>query len=211
MYAQTTVFSSGAPGIKSSTEPPTRSEGNMMTPPTSIDSTVVSGVTTSSTKGSPPVGRGGGRGRYGRGRGGRGGAPRPNNPTKFKGTTKEMHGHVFQCFNESDASNQFTRSVEALGEYIAKTMKNSGDLTSLTKDLILPMIPEPGKPSSEPGKPSSEPGEPSSDSTSEFRKEVWRTRVKSYVSRYEILESNLKAVYAVVWGQCSTTMRTKVF
>ena len=107
-----------------------------------------------------------------------------------------MHGHVFQCFNESDTSNQFTRTVEALGEYIAKTIKNSGDMTSLTEDLVLPTIPEPG--------------EPSSDSTSEFKKEVWRTRVKSYVSRYEILESNLKAVYTVVWGQCSTMMRTKV-
>jgi hypothetical protein len=72
-----------------------------------------------------------------------------------------MHGHVFQCFNESDASNQFTRTVEALGEYIARTMKNSGDMTSLTEDLKLPTIPEPG--------------EPSSDTTSEFKKEVWRT------------------------------------
>ena len=106
-----------------------------------------------------------------------------------------MHGHVFQCFNESDSSNQFTRTVEALGEYISTNLKNSGDMTSLTEDLKLPIIPEPGEPAS---------------NTSEFKKEVWRTQVKSYVTRLEALESNLKTAYAVVWGQCSTLMRTKV-
>ena len=59
-----------------------------------------------------------------------------------------MHGHVFQCFNKTDSSNQFTRTVEALGEYISTNMKNLGDMTSLTEDLKLPTIPEPGEPAS---------------------------------------------------------------
>jgi hypothetical protein len=106
-----------------------------------------------------------------------------------------MHGHVFQCFTEGNSSNQFTRTVEALGEYVSTNMKNSGNMLSLTEDLVLPTIPEPGEPSTD---------------TSEFKKEVWRTQVKSYVSRLEVLDSNLKTAYAVVWGQCSTMMRTKV-
>ena len=48
-----------------------------------------------------------------------------------------MHGHVFQCFNESDSSNQFTRTVEALGEYISTNLNNPGDMTSLA-DLQRP-------------------------------------------------------------------------
>ena len=91
-----------------------------------------------------------------------------------------MHGHVFHRFSESDSSNQFSKTVEALGEYIAKTMKNSGDMTALTEDLTLPTIPEPG--------------EPTTGDTSEFKKKVWRTKVKNYVAKSETLESNLKAV-----------------
>ena len=106
-----------------------------------------------------------------------------------------MHGHVFQCFNESNSSNQFTRTVEALGEYVPTNLKNSGNMTSLMEGLILPIIPEPGKPAVD---------------ASKFRKEVWQTKVKNYVARLDTLESNLKTAYAVVWGQCSTLMCAKV-
>ena len=88
-----------------------------------------------------------------------------------------MHGHVFQCFNESNSSNQFTRTVKALGEYISTNLKNPGDMTSLAEELTLPTIPEPGEP------------EPLA---SEFKKEVWRTKVKSYVSWLETLEKQPK-------------------
>jgi hypothetical protein len=54
-----------------------------------------------------------------------------------------MHGHVFQCFNECDNKKQFSKTVEAVGEYIAKKLKYPGDMDSLTKDLTLPTIPEP--------------------------------------------------------------------
>jgi len=66
-------------------------------------------------------GRGGGRGRGqsgSRGRGNRHGSRATTTPrvcSTFKGYTKEMNGHVFQCFKK-----QFSKTVEAVGEYIAK-------------------------------------------------------------------------------------------
>ena len=45
-----------------------------------------------------------------------------------------MNGHVFQCFNECEDKKHFSKTVEALGEYIAKKLKYPGDMVSLTKD-----------------------------------------------------------------------------
>ena len=54
-----------------------------------------------------------------------------------------MNGHVFQCFNECEDKKHFLKTVEALGEYIAKKLKYPGDMVSLTKDFVKPEIPKP--------------------------------------------------------------------
>jgi hypothetical protein len=54
-----------------------------------------------------------------------------------------MNGHVFQCFNECEDKKHFSKTLEALGEYIAKKLKYPGDMPSLTKDFVRPKIPKP--------------------------------------------------------------------
>jgi len=61
----------------------------------------------------------------------------------FKGHTTELGGHVFQVFHESNNQNQFTKMVEALGEYFAKNMKYEGDMMLLTQDLVNPEATKP--------------------------------------------------------------------
>ena len=61
----------------------------------------------------------------------------------FKGNTEEMNGHVFQCFNKCEDKKHFSKTVEALGEYIARKLKYPGDMVSLTKDFVKPEIPKP--------------------------------------------------------------------
>jgi len=92
-------------------------------------------------------GGGQGRGRSGsRGRGNRHGSRATTTPrvcSIFKSNIEEMNGHVFQCFNECEDKKQFSNTVEALGEYIAKKLKYPGDMASLTKDFVRPKIPKP--------------------------------------------------------------------
>ena len=54
-----------------------------------------------------------------------------------------MNGHVFQCFHEGVGQNQFAKTVETLGEYIAENMRYPGDMMSLTKELTVPTVKEP--------------------------------------------------------------------
>ena len=114
---------------------------------------------------------------------------------KFKGTTPEMNGQVFQCFNENTASNQFAKTVEALAEYISKHLKFPGDMAPLTKDLVLPTLTAPvNLPAT----------------ADELEKLLWKQDVVRYAQRRAHLLDNRIAVYAVIWGQCSEALRAKI-
>ena len=107
-----------------------------------------------------------------------------------------MNGHVFQVFYECNDKRQFTRTIEALEEYFAKNLKHAGDMTTLTRELKNPTIEEP------PDLPEEE--------TSRLKVAIFEKKVAAYVTRCDILESNLQAAYAVIWGQCSEAMKAKL-
>ena len=93
----------------------------------STAASTVSGITEATTGGRP-----GGRGRGGRrNRAGRGHSrnsttgttvSRPPRATAFKGSTAEMNGHVFECFEEKGDRRQYSKTLEALKAYMQKTM-----------------------------------------------------------------------------------------
>ena len=94
--------------------------------------TEVSGITTDTQSTLAGQGRGAGRRRDrggGRSNAGRG-AGRPRS-TGLNGTTSEMHGNVFECYDEQADRRQFSKTVEALESHVKKTLKYSEDLTPL--------------------------------------------------------------------------------
>jgi hypothetical protein len=106
-------------------------------------------------------------------------------PSTFKGHTAEMHGHVFECFSEGAKKGQFTKTLEALGEYVAKNVKNPGDVMPLTHDLITLVLKSP-------------------DAIDAAQKldalfyTLWKEEVAKYAKRKGIIQQNMKAVYAVI-------------
>jgi hypothetical protein len=155
--------------------------------------------TVTPTPATPSSGTAGRRGRSGGGRGYRGNRTTSTTArarSTFKGNTEEMNGHVFQCFNECDDKKQFSKTLEAFGEYVAKKLKYPGDMDSLPKDFVLPTIPEPE--------------ELDPEETNLLIKVIWNKKVTSYCTRTNYLESNLKTAYAVIGGQCSKVMKAKL-
>jgi hypothetical protein len=61
----------------------------------------------------------------------------------FKGNTRGMNGHVFQCNNETTDKQQFSLTIEALAEYIAKFIRYAKDVASLCRTGKLVPIKEP--------------------------------------------------------------------
>ena len=107
-----------------------------------------------------------------------------------------MNGHVFQVFHECNDKRQFTRTMEALEEHFSKTFKHAGDMVTLTKDLKNPIV--------------EEPPDLAEEETSRLKMAIFEKTVAAYVTRCEILKSNLQATYAVIWGQCSEAMKAKL-
>jgi hypothetical protein len=53
----------------------------------------------------------------------------------FRGTVKEMNGHIFQCHGKSTEQNQFGRTMEELKNYIGLYIKNfQHDMKKMVKD-----------------------------------------------------------------------------
>lgn len=159
--------------------------------------TTMSGLTTSTGRGtSAGRGRNGGRGGRG-GRGyGRGSGHRPPRSTGFRGTTAEMNGNVFECYDEQTDRRQFAKTVEALEGYVKKNLKYAEDLVSLfATNSKLPELEKPPKPGAE---------------ADEVDLEIWKEDIRDLSKRKRVLRGNLAAIQAVIWGQCSEAMKAKI-
>ena len=84
------------------------------------------------------AGTGAGRGNY-QGRNPRNrnqqNARRTTTAPEFKGSVKEMNGHVFQCYGETSNKNQFNWTVEELDGYIGINLKHSEDVKKMVKKM----------------------------------------------------------------------------
>jgi hypothetical protein len=109
-----------------------------------------------------------------------------------------MNGHIFECFQEgTQKQSQFTKSLEALGEYIAKNVKNPGDMMSITDELKVPSVPIPKNLTKE-------------ETEDPLVFTLWKESVTEYSKRKGVIQQNLKAVFTVIWGQCSESMKDKI-
>jgi outer membrane PBP1 activator LpoA protein len=107
-----------------------------------------------------------------------------------------MNGHVFQCFNESADPNQFEKTVEVLGKYAAKNFKHAGDLELLFRNLSMRTV--------------EQPTELDKKTATKADIKVYDKELDIYVVRKTKLKDNVKALYAVAWGQCSDAMKAKI-
>ena len=143
----------------------------------------------------PRTGRHGGRGT---GRSGRGGH-RNTTPTisrqRFDGATEELKGEVFDLVG-SRSADLFIKSKKAIANYVGRTYQHSGDIRRAIEILSLPTIPMPIAPVADPIPP--------------LLAAIFSEQVKEYVKQTSRLLENIKRLWALVWGQCSDTIRTRL-
>jgi hypothetical protein len=112
-----------------------------------------------------------------------------------------MNGNLFECNDEQADQRQFAKTVEALENLVKKTIKNSEDLKPLfAAESKLPELPTPPKPTKGPD------GKEPDDADIE----LWKEEIKALAKRKQTLRSNLSAVQAIIWGQCSEAMKARI-
>jgi hypothetical protein len=109
-----------------------------------------------------------------------------------------MNGNVFQCHGESTDKQQFLKTMGVLGEHVNKTFTYPQDVASVCKAFKIVALVQPPDLSEDDYK------------NSMGKKMIWETSMKTYMKRVDLLESNTRAIYAIVWGQCSPMMQSKL-
>ena len=109
-----------------------------------------------------------------------------------------MKGNVFQCHGEHKDKQQFLKTVGVLDEHINKTFEYPQDITSVSKSFKLTVLTQPANLTKE------------EYEGNMGKKLIWETLMKNYLKRLDRMEGNLRAIYAIVWGQSSPMMQSKL-
>ena len=153
--------------------------------------------------GSPPTsdgrstktGRHGGRGTGRSGRGNRRTTTATISRQQFEGVTEELKGEIFDLVG-SRSADLFIKTKKAVANYIGQTYQHSGDIRRAIETLTLPTIPMPIAPVADP--------------IPVLLAAIFSEQVKEYVKHTSRLQENIKRLWALVWGQCSDTIRTRL-
>ena len=112
---------------------------------------------------------------------------------QFDGATEELKGQIFDLVGARSA-DLFIKSEKAVANYVGRTYQHSGDIRRAIETLTLPTIPLPTAPVADPMPP--------------LLAAIFSEQVKEYVKQTSRLQENIKRLWALVWGQCSDTIRT---
>jgi hypothetical protein len=109
-----------------------------------------------------------------------------------------MKENVFQCHGEYADKQQFLKTVGVLEEHINKTFTYPQDIASICKTFTIVSLVQPANLTED-----------------EYKKDMgkkmmWEETMKTFIKRMHFQESNARAVYAIVWGQCSPMMQSKL-
>jgi hypothetical protein len=99
-----------------------------------------------------------------------------------------MNNNVFQCHGKSTSKQQCLKTVGVLEEHINKTFDYPKDAASVCKCFeVVPLTVPANLPKAV----------YDSDMAQQM---IWETTIKTYMKCTDQMESNLRGIYAIVWG-----------
>ena len=117
--------------------------------------------------------------------------------SSFTGAMSELNGHVFELGSETTKTNQFNRTIEEVSNYMSRKYDYGGDIARMLRDRADVDLTQ-----HKPVHPGS-----SADKT-DLR--IWEKQVDEYVKRINAYANNKEALFAILWGQCSDSMQTRL-
>lgn len=115
--------------------------------------------------------------------------PRP----KFEGRTEGLKGHVYDL--RPTQADQFVKTTKEVALYVGRTYTNGSVIKAAIETLEPPLI---------------QPPEELPEDATRTETRIWEERIKDFVKRETIMKENIKALYSLVWGQCSDPMQAKL-
>ena len=125
-----------------------------------------------------------------------------SNPKNYEGNIPEIGAILALKYEKLDKKAQFQTFIEKALNYAISNYKDGGDIAPLLQDLVDPLPEFERK-----RKPKSLTDEQKKDTVN---LDIYKERVKIYVSREMNLTRNIEKMYGVLWGQCSSALQAKI-
>jgi hypothetical protein len=103
---------------------------------------------------------------------------------------------VFQCHGENINKQQFFKTVGVLEEHINKTFTYPQDVASVCKSFELTKLKQTDSLTKE---------EYEDDMG---KRMIWETIMKRYMKRMDMMDSNMRAIYAIVWAMMQSKLES---
>ena len=114
--------------------------------------------------------------------------------TKFEGKCIELKGSIYDA-SDTRQADIFAKTTKEIAEYVGHTYKYGSDTRLSIENMEKTVIPEPTDP-------------PTTATKTQTR--IWERQVDEYVRRSSGLDENLKTLYSLIWGQCTTVMQARI-
>ena len=155
------------------------------------------------------AGRGGGRGRSRGGRGRSGGRGFSKKKKKHAPATTELSEAIFDCGKPGDVA-LFEKSKKAIVNYLRMSTGKEAPLAAQAIEQMAPMdVPQPPMPPQipDPNQPNANPPVMIDDVAGRI---IWEGELKGLAGRRNNLADRLIQAYAIIWDQCSPTVKSKL-
>ena len=120
----------------------------------------------------------------------RGNSVRESN--KFTGKCDDLKGTVYDV---SEGKDTFARTTREIAEYVGRVYDDAGEFRTGMVELLLPDIEEPATPGA---------------AATAVDVELWKLDLREYRTRVDKRHKNSDKVYALVLGQCSQALRSRM-
>ena len=120
-----------------------------------------------------------------------------NTKKRFQGETVGLEDAIF--YYGKDMNSKYVTSKEKLLSFIGKkyTMSESTSIDKETPSLIGIILPKQLK-------------KADFDALEFFEQEEWKLEIKRYSNANALLVKNLSSCYAIIWGQCSNSLKNRI-
>jgi len=126
----------------------------------------------------------------------------PNNKffrgTKFEGACEELKGSIFDCHtSKSKQIDEYNKTVDRIKVYVSH--KIGSLIGKAVTDLQSPTLAEPNEPQPDP-----------QGNIPPLEMKKWEKKYGLYLSKTDNINEGLRRLHALVWGQCSEAMQSRL-
>ena len=122
-----------------------------------------------------------------------------------------MNGNVFQTHSEQRKRGQFQDTMDALKVYSSTIYKKDiRYLNPLFNRLQQPDVPQPEQKFTMSEVKDKDGVVTTQPTPTPFESAVYNERIKTWIKATDALDSTLRSLYNIVWGQCSKIMQNKL-